>query len=124
MSEDAGVQWFVECRGDLMSNESLAVALAEIGIDADEVRHPGMLGNDGRHHDVWQVPSDFVKKLRAAKRGDKRFQFRFWKRNGSEGKIYPADFIEKRWRVKKIHAVRQTIVKKRVATAAARNKLA
>jgi hypothetical protein len=94
MAKKSKEQWFAEC-GNMISNESLAMSLAEIGISEAEAKHPGMQGSDGKKHDVWQIPSDFVKKLRSANQSDSRFKYRFWKRNGSEGVIYPADFVEK-----------------------------
>lgn len=94
MAEKSKEQWFVEC-GNVIANESLAMSLAEIGISEAEAKHTGMQGSDGKKHDVWQIPSDFVKKLRSAKQSDGRFKFRFWKRSGSKGDISQADFVEK-----------------------------
>src|SRR3989344_4488180 len=87
-------QWFVEC-GDAFSNESLTGMLAEQGITDAESKCVGILGSDGRKHNVFRIPSRFVTLLRSAKRGDARFKFRFFKRSGNAGVIYPADFVEK-----------------------------
>lgn len=98
------VQWFVEC-GDPFSNESLAAALAERGISDAESKCVSVMGMDGRRHDVILVPAYMVMKLRAAKRGDSRFKYRFFKRDGPSGPICRADFLEKRRRSKKVRAV-------------------
>lgn len=103
------VQWFVEC--GLFANESVESALAEWGISDAESKHAGILGNDGKKHDVIQIPAGFVKKVRGAKQADVRFKFRFWKRNGEEGKIYPADFVEKLRMSKKIRVARKGLAK-------------
>lgn len=89
------VQWFVEC--DTFTNEALEQELAARGLGHDYVsKHVGMMGSDGRPHDVLEIPAPFIKKLRAAKKRDSRFVFKFWKRNGSEGDISPADFLKER----------------------------
>ncbi|HCJ45865.1 MAG: hypothetical protein GW815_03275 [Candidatus Moranbacteria bacterium] len=98
MSKESGkstVQWFVEC--DAFTNESIERELALRGIGYDSIsRYPDMVGSDGKSHDVLLIPSTFVKKLKSARVNDKRFRFRFWKRNGSRGTMYPADFVEKK----------------------------
>lgn len=94
-AKQSEVQWFVEC-GNPFSNESVTCMLAEIGIGDAESKYPSMLGSDGKPHDVILIPSDFVKKIRAAKQGDSRFKYRFFKRNGKNGVISPADFLERR----------------------------
>lgn len=94
-AKEVDVQWFVYCGNKQIPNESLAAALNEIGITEAEAKHPGMQCSDGKKRDVWHIPANFVDKLRAAKQSDARYAFRFFKRNGSEGVIYPADFIEK-----------------------------
>lgn len=99
------VQWFVECNP--FSNESLQSALAEHGISDAESKQVEELGSDGKPHDVTQIPGNFVKMMRAAKQGDKRHKFRFWKRNGSEGVIYPADFVETKTLAKKIRQAKE-----------------
>lgn len=87
------VQWFVEC--DPFTNESLERELAERGLGHDHVsKHVGMMGSDGKRHDVLAIPAAFIKKLRAAQKHDPRFVFNFWKRNGPEGDIHPADFLK------------------------------
>jgi hypothetical protein len=109
--QESLVQWFVEC--DPFGNESLARALAEQGIGDAENKHVGMLGSDGKEHDVWQVPAGFVTRLRQAKRGDGRFAFRFFVRNGPEGPIRPADFLEKKASSRKHYAARQRLTELR-----------
>ncbi len=89
------VQWFVEC--DAFTNESLERELSARGLGSDHVsKHVDMPGSDGKLHDVLAIPSNFVRRLKDAKANDRRFQFRFWKRNGSKGVVYPADFVEKK----------------------------
>jgi len=46
-------------------------------------------------HDVLLISSGLVKRLKSAKANDGHFHFRFWKRNGQNGDISPADFVEK-----------------------------
>lgn len=98
--EKSPTQWFVEC--DPFSNESVERALSECGISDAESKFVGISGSDGKKHDVVMIPPEFVKKLRAAKRGDRRFRFRFFKRNGPEGVIYPADFLERKRKSKRL----------------------
>lgn len=105
--ERPAVQWFVECNP--FSNESVQRALAEQGIGDAESKYVGMLGSDGKEHDVILIPSNFVTKLREAKQGDKRFKLRFFKRNGSEGVIYSADFVEKRSPTKKLREAEERL---------------
>lgn len=112
-TEKTAVQWFVEC--DPFTNESLESGLAEYGISDAESKFVGVPGSDSRKHDVILIPSSFVKKLRAAKQCDKRFKFRFWKRNGPEGIIYPADFVEKKAPIKKLREAEERLKEIRVA---------
>ena len=90
-------QWFVEYKNPddgVRLREYLA--LHSIG---DENTLVGEVGSDGRPHDVIEVPGSFITKLREAKyqkRTDPIFRFRFWKRDGQNGTLFPADFIEKR----------------------------
>lgn len=89
------VQWFVEC--DAFTNESLERELSARGLGSDHVsKHVDMPGSDGKPHDVLAIPSSLVRRLKAAKANDGRFHFRFWKRNGPNGVISPADFVEKK----------------------------
>lgn len=92
----SSVQWFVEC--DAFTNESIEQELASRGLGHDAIsRYADMAGSDGKLHDVLLIPSTFVKKLKSVGSNDKRFQFRFWKRNGSKGIISPADFVERKF---------------------------
>ncbi len=95
LSRTSLVQWFVEC--DVFTNESIEQELASRGLGHDSIsRYPDMIGSDGKLHDVLLIPGTFVKKLKSARLNDRRFQFRFWKRNSSKGTIYPADFVEQK----------------------------
>lgn len=90
-------QWFVECNNP-DDGVRLRKYLALHGI-GDENMLVGEVGSDGRPHDVIEVPGSFITKLRDAKRfkrTDPIFRFRFWKREGRYGTLFPADFIEKR----------------------------
>lgn len=107
MKTKSTVQWFVECNP--FSNESLQRALAEHAINDAESKHIGVFGSDGKPHDVTRIPASFVKKLLTAKQGDKRFNFRFFKRNGTRGVIYPADFLEKPRMDKKLREAREQL---------------
>lgn len=94
-SEKSAVQWFVEC--DPFTNESLERELSARGLGSDLVSAKvGIMGSDGKPHDVLAIPSGFVRRLMAAKANDRRFKFRIFKRNGAEGVIYPADFLGKK----------------------------
>ena len=89
------VQWFVEC--DAFTNESLERELAARGLGSDVVSAEiGLLGSDGKPHDVLAIPSVFVRRLMAARANDRRFKFRIFKRNSAGGVIYPADFLLKK----------------------------
>lgn len=89
------VQWFVEC--DPFTNESLERELSARGLGSDSVSaEVGLMGSDGKPHDVLAIPSGFVRRLMAARANDRRFKFRIFKRNGAEGVISPADFLEKK----------------------------
>lgn len=77
------VQWFVEC--DTFTNESIERELSARGLESDAISaHFDALGNDGKLHNVLGIPSTFIKMLKGAKVNDTRFQFRFWKRNGTK----------------------------------------
>lgn len=92
---ESAVQWFVEC--DAFTNESLERELSARGLGSDLVsKAVGVLGSDGKSHDVLAIPSSFVRRLMAARANDHRFKFRIFKRNGPEGVIFPADFLEKK----------------------------
>lgn len=89
------VQWFVEC--DPFTNESLERELSARGLGSDLVSaEVGLMGSDGKPHDVLAIPSGFVRRLMVARVNDRRFKFRIFKRNGAEGVIYPADFLGKK----------------------------
>jgi len=89
------VQWFVEC--DPFTNESLERELSARGLGSDQVSaEVGLMGSDGKPHDVLAIPSGFVRRLMAARANDRRFKFRIFKRNGAEGVISPADFLGKK----------------------------
>lgn len=88
-------QWFVESN-DPATNESIAAFLAERGIGEAEAKHVGLLDHVGHPHDVWEIPSDCVTRLRQAKMNNKQFQFRFFTRKHRDVPLYPADFIEGR----------------------------
>ncbi len=91
----SAVQWFVEC--DTFTNESLERELSARGLGSDLVSaEVGLMGSDGKPHDVLAIPSGFVRRLMAAKANDSRFKFKIFKRNGAEGVIYPADFLTKK----------------------------
>ncbi len=86
------VQWFVEC--DAFTNESLERELSARGLGSDAIsKYVDMLGSDGKSHDVLSIPSSFVRRLMATKTNDGRYVFRLWKRNGSDGLLSPADFL-------------------------------
>ena len=86
-------QWFVECNPK--DNESLVRLLAERCIDV-ESKFVGLRDAEGRQHDAWLVPSEFVTRLRSANRGSTGFKFRFFVRDTSRGIIRPADFLEQK----------------------------
>lgn len=89
------VQWFVEC--DVFTNESLERELSARGLGSDAVsKEVGVLGNDGKPHDVLAIPSGFVRRLKAARANDHRYKFRIFKRNGPNGLLSPADFLDKK----------------------------
>ncbi len=116
----ANVQWFIGCGNNQIPNESLAAALAEIGIgEAEGVKHPDMLCSDGKRRDVWEIPGHFVAKLRAAKQSDARYTFRFFKRNGTSGPISPAGFIEQRRQSVFLLEARKNLRKRRARAMAA-----
>lgn len=99
MSKSTSTQWFVECKKNPDDNTRLRefLALHSVG---DECELAGVLGTDGRPHDVIHLPNEFVSRLRDAKfakRADPIFRFRFWKRTEGSKKISPADFIEQRY---------------------------
>jgi hypothetical protein len=89
------VQWFVEC--DAFTNESLERELSARGLGSDAVsKEVGALGSDGKLHDVLAIPSGFVRRLMAARANDRRFKFRIFKRNGPNGLLSPADFLDQK----------------------------
>lgn len=91
----SAVQWFVEC--DPFTNESLERELSARGLGSDQVSAMvGLMGSDGKSHDVLAIPSGFVRRLMTARANDRRFKFHIFKRNGAEGVIYPADFLMKK----------------------------
>ncbi len=91
-------QWFVEVKS-ADDNVNLRTYFAQDST-GDENMLRGVMGTDGRPHDVFQVPNSAVGRLRdqkLAKNGiDPIFRFRFWKRDNPNQKIRPADFLEKR----------------------------
>lgn len=92
-------QWFVEC--DSRDNESLARVLADHSI-GDENKFIGLEDSEGRPHDVWLIPSWLLTKLRAAKRVDKSYAFRFWVRNTRHSPIRSAEFVEQKSKTAKL----------------------
>lgn len=92
-------QWFVECNP--RDNESLARVLDEYGIGIESM-YTGLKDIEGKPHDVWLIPSSFLTRLRAAKRNDKSYAFRFWIRNGTHSPLRPAEFIEKRKKLSRV----------------------
>jgi len=103
------VQWFVEC--DAFTNESIEQELASRGLGSDALSAKrDVLGSDGKLHDVLCIPSTFVTMLKSAKKNDRRFQFRFWKRNGSQGIISPADFVEQ-WPLSQTEKVQRILAR-------------
>ena len=89
------VQWFVEC--DAFTNESLERELSARGLGSDAVsKEVGVLGSDGKLHDVLAIPGGFVRRLKAARANDHRYKFRIFKRNGPNSLLSPADFIDKK----------------------------
>jgi hypothetical protein len=94
--------WFLECKNPF-TNESVAYALAERALGDMESKIIGMEGSDGKKHDVFRVPSDFVQKFVTAKRTDPLYKFKIFTRAaGSEGVIHPADFVEERYETQKM----------------------
>lgn len=92
----SNTQWFVGCNP--VDNEYLAAFLARHSI-GDENTYPGMLCADGKERDLWLVPNQVVGKLRDAKylkRSDPIFRFKFFNRAGNNGKVFAADFLERR----------------------------
>lgn len=91
----SNTQWFVMCNPN--DNEYLAAFLAMHSI-GNENAYLGMLCADGKERDLWLVPNSVVGKLRDAKhlkRSDPIFRFKFFKRAGNNGGVFPADFLER-----------------------------
>lgn len=94
--------WFVEC--DSVSNEHLAELLDHFGLGG----YPSECerrDKEGRLKLLWSVPSELIAKLKQAKRLDDRkvlHQFRFYVADDFEGTVYPADFVEKKTKTKKV----------------------
>ena len=94
-------EWFLKCSNPF-TNESVAAALADRAIGDGESKAVAMLGNDGKEHDVLRVPAYLIQIFLNAKLGDPRFKFRIFKRDGPEGVIRPADFLENKKESKKM----------------------
>lgn len=95
MSADKSVQWFVEC-GDAFTNEALAMVMAAQGRGGADSQSALVQGTDGKSHSVWRIPGTLVTRLRREKSENKRYRFSFFKRQGAEGPISPAKFLEQR----------------------------
>jgi hypothetical protein len=100
-------QWFVEPL-DYFTNEAIARVLAREGL-VDEAEQVGVVDKYGKVHNLWRVPGGKIQLLHRAKKTESRFQFRFWLRNGQNGIINPADFIEKRRSSVKVQTVKRAL---------------
>lgn len=106
-------QWFVECNP--VDNEYLSAFLSEHGI-GEESKFTGIICSDGKPHDLHEIPSWDVTKMRGAKylkRTDPIFRFRFWKRDNSNQAPRPADFLEKVPHAKSKKVVNELLTKKK-----------
>lgn len=88
-------EWFAEGR-NANSNESLVQELAAHGLGHDGITACRAVPcNDGRKRDLLRLPSEFVTKVKRAKKGSDVLNIRFWKRSTPNALACPADFVEK-----------------------------
>lgn len=96
-------QWFVEPL-DPGSNESIAHLLSMHGFGAESFAL-GVLDTKGKPHDGWWVPSEFVVRLKRARKSNSGVHYRLWNRGNSNQHISSAEFIFRERKPSKVRKI-------------------